>query len=105
MNIKEAVEWLEEIEDAFQYKDIESAININGYKSCEESIEVVLNELDNKDKIINEMANFIEKDDIAIEEFICPYCKYQLNKECTEKECIEQIIDYFTKKCNGGRNG
>ena len=55
-------------------------------------------EIDKKDKIINDMANFIEKDDIAIEEFICPYCKYQLNKECTEKECIEQIINYFTNK-------
>ena len=55
-------------------------------------------EIDKKDKIINDMANLIEKDDIAIEEFICPYCKYQLNKECTEKECIEQIINYFTNK-------
>lgn len=55
-------------------------------------------ELKLQDKVIYLMADFIEKDDLITEEFICPYCKYQLNKECTEKECIEQIIKYFTNK-------
>ena len=114
MNIEDAKEWLETIKEAFQYKDIESAITYNGYKDAEKAIEVVLteldkyekqldldyvennyvrkeiiqHELDKKDRIINEMADMLVKDH---EWFYSEFDNYTK----------QDFIDYFTKKVEG----
>lgn len=59
-------------------------VSVNKYEI--KAIEVLLNELDKKDKIINEMAKWIEK-----------HTGYAID-ETLYKESKEYIIDYFTKK-------
>ena len=58
MNIDEAIEWLEIIKDGFYYKDLESAITIEGYEDCEKAIETIINEYNNLKQI--EEAHRIE---------------------------------------------
>ena len=64
------------------------------------AIETILFELDKKDKIINEMVEYISKLDIDDE--ICS--KNTINPEyCNEDytNCKKCIIEYFTKKVEG----
>lgn len=58
MNIDEAIEWLEIIKDGFYYKDLQSAIKIEGYGDCEKAIETIINEYNNLKQI--EEAHRIE---------------------------------------------
>lgn len=58
MNIDEAIEWLEIIKDGFHYKDLQSAIKIEGYGDCEKAIETLINEYNNLKQI--EEAHRIE---------------------------------------------
>lgn len=69
------------------------------YNHCLD-IKEVLAELDKKDKIINEMTEYISKLDIDDE--ICS--KNTINPEyCNEDytNCKKCIIEYFTKKAEG----
>ena len=64
------------------------------------AIEIILSELDKKDEIINEMAEYISKLDIDDE--ICS--KNTTNPEyCNEDytNCNKCILEYFTKKVEG----
>ena len=56
------------------------------------AIDTVLNELEKKDKIINEMAEYLDKEDITE-----TFCEGKLDVECVS-ECRSCIIEYFTNK-------
>lgn len=58
MKEDEAIEWLEIIKDGFHYKDLQSAIKIEGYGDCEKAIETIINEYNNLKQI--EKAHRIE---------------------------------------------
>lgn len=51
MDIDGAIEWLEIIKDGFHYKDLQSAIKIEGYEDCEKAIETIINEYNNLKQI------------------------------------------------------
>lgn len=64
-----------------------------------EAYKVVLNELEKKDKVINEMAEMINNHDI--EEDVCR--QMGKNRHCndfivSERNCINCIKEYFTNK-------
>lgn len=56
-----------------------------------EGLKTVLNELEKKDKVINEMAEWINRIDSKI------FC----NKEKCNDNCKECVIEEFTKKVEG----
>lgn len=69
-----------------------------------EEVKQLQAELDKKDKIINEMAKEIHRNNI----FDCDYkhfkdnkCKLKYPDVPNEYKCTQCIIDYFTKKAEG----
>ena len=89
--------------------DIEKAKNIlNHYLEMEEfdsagdfliAIDVVLSELEKKEAIINEMAEYIDKITF-VDEKEDYGCDFQLltNVMCNHNNCKECIKEYFTNK-------
>ena len=66
------------------------------------AIETVLSELEKKDKVINEMSNFINlmSNELVAEtgDNNLEFCKMQKCKDNGELDCEECIKEYFTKK-------
>lgn len=89
MDIEKAKEVLNRINDAKRFDGIYTSIGI-----IFEAIQTVLNELDKKDKIINEMAFGL-----------ADYVMYYEYDKCRNPEMIKakakEQIDYFTKKVEG----
>lgn len=67
-----------------------------------QAIETVLSELEKKDKVINEMSNFINlmSDELVAEtgDNNLEFCKMQKCIDNGELDCEECIKEYFTKK-------
>ena len=70
-----------------------------------QAIETVLSELEKKDKVINEMSNFINlmSDELVAEtgDNNLEFCKMQKCIDNGELDCEECIKEYFTKKVEG----
>ena len=68
----------------------------------QQAIETVLSELEKKDKVINEMSNFINlmSDELVAEtgDNNLEFCKMQKCIDNGELDCEECIKEYFTKK-------
>lgn len=71
-----------------------------------QAIETVLSELEKKDKVINEMSNFINlmSDELVAEtgDNNLEFCKMQKCIDNGELDCEECIKEYFTKKAEKG---
>ena len=83
MDIKEAMEQLRKLPVTLAIKHLGGA----------DAIETVLNELDNKDKIINEMAEQLTGYTVFLADTDIPIIL--INKK--------EVIDYFTKKVKEGK--
>ena len=77
MNIQEAKGVLNRVNNAKRFDGIYTSIDV-----IFEAISIILAELDNKDKIINEMADSI----------------YLLDSMSEYGNTRQEVIDYFTKK-------
>lgn len=69
----------------------------------QQAIETVLSELEKKEAIINEMAEYIDKITF-VDEKEDYGCDFQLltNVMCNHNNCKECIKEYFTNKVEGG---
>ena len=98
MEIKEALEWLDIVIDAFEYKDIESAIKSEAYEEMAEALYLIAKEFRKKGKTIDAMEEWINdrcfySDDCGNScEIIQDSC-YDPIKDC--RNCIKQ---YFEKQ-------
>ena len=72
----------------------------------QQAIETVLSELEKKDKVINEMSNFINlmSNELVAEtgDNNLEFCKMQKCIDNGELDCEECIKEYFTKKAEKG---
>ena len=97
MNIDEAIEWLKIIKDGFYYKDLESAIKIEGYEDCEKAIETLINEYNNLKQI--EETHRIENGELRKE----LKQEKEKNKELEEEDIkmrakfVLSLDDYISK--------
>ncbi len=81
-------------------------VELKYYLKLVEKVKALLNELDNKDKIINEMGTTMAAICTGLatvrEQFEKCYCEFiNSDEDCcwkTDKSCKDCIIDYFTKK-------
>lgn len=91
MDIRKSKELLEE------YRD-DKLFGVAG----REALGVVLSELEKKDKVINEMSNFINlmSDELVAEtgDNNLEFCKMQKCIDNGDLDCEECIKEYFTKK-------
>ena len=96
MDVKEAIETYKNIKE---YKSLYAIIDTDFFLNFAET---VLSELAKKDKIIDEMAGFIEVFELD-EEITKTYCGETIKKckHIDEDGCSSCIKEYFTRKCEG----
>ena len=102
---KKAIEWLKYLQETRKEQIRQQAwVGTNTFDAIDEVLNLIEKqqaEIEKKDKIIDEMAEFLE-DELTIDTFCIKencYADEYVNGHC--QKCLNCIIEYFTKKVEG----